>query len=278
MGFLKNLLAMIPGNPLDAVAFRAILNNDATEGLFNRLGVPKNEKERFAEGLFGQREFPPQLVAASFLRREEIVAKPKQGAPIDQEQAEKVLELLQSGELFRDIAFTITTLFAFFELTIGLLGQLVGFLLSLSLVSCASTNGTSKSDDSKPLGKGPGPALVIADEIPFSADAMVRYAVLEECMLPRKLSHFIKEFSQDHSSRFYSNPSQAPKDAQILTVEIVDTMGGGGGAWSGAKAVSIRGSLTQNGEIIVSFMTRRYSGGGAFSIFKGTCVRSWAVA
>ncbi|MGH8550052.1 MAG: hypothetical protein ACRERU_15915 [Methylococcales bacterium] len=113
--------------------------------------------------------------------------------------------------------------------------------------------------------------MVIADEIPFSADASVRQEVRDECQLPGKLSQFIKEYASNYSSHLYSDSTKASKGAQILIVEIYDAMGGGGGAWSGGKSVSIRGTLEQDGQIIGSFKGRRFSGGGVFAGYKGTC-------
>lgn len=138
------------------------------------------------------------------------------------------------------------------------------------LTACASSNGSAPKDTT-PAASGSGPALVVQDAIPFSEDAEVREAVRSECQLPEKLSRFIKEYASDYSSQILSDPAKAPKGAQVLTVEIYNVMGGGGGAWSGGKSVSIKGTLEQDGKTIGSFKGRRYSGGGVFAGYKGTC-------
>jgi hypothetical protein len=57
----------------------------------------------------------------------------------------------------------------------------------------------------------------------------------------------------------------------VLTIEIVNVHGTGGGAYSGAKSVVIEGTLQENGKVIGTFEGSRYSGGGFWGGFKGTC-------
>ena len=60
-------------------------------------------------------------------------------------------------------------------------------------------------------------------------------------------------------------------EGRVLHVEISSVVGPQGGAWSGAKSVTVEGKLTENGEVIGTFKGNRYSGGGAFGGYKGTC-------
>lgn len=149
-------------------------------------------------------------------------------------------------------------------------GMTLAVALSM-LASCTSSKGSGTQSQTTFTPSGSGPVLVIQNEIPFSPDAEVRKAVRTDCHLPEKLSRFIKEYASDYSSQILSESTNAPKGAQILTVEIFNVMGGGGGAWSGGKSVSIKGALQQNGETIGSFKARRFSGGGMFGGYKGTC-------
>lgn len=112
--------------------------------------------------------------------------------------------------------------------------------------------------------------LVIPSQVPFAKDAEVPAAVKEECQLPTKLSDFIRENAKDKFDKVVTDKA-TDKDAMILTLEIYDLEGRGGGAWSGAKSVGVRGKLTQNGKSLGDFKAKRYSGGGAFAGYKGTC-------
>ena len=57
----------------------------------------------------------------------------------------------------------------------------------------------------------------------------------------------------------------------MLSLEITQIMGGGGGAWSGPKRIVLEGTLTEGGQQIGSFRAQRTSGGGAWGGYKGTC-------
>lgn len=57
---------------------------------------------------------------------------------------------------------------------------------------------------------------------------------------------------------------------KALAMKITGLMGTGG-AWSGPKQIAIEGTLWDNGKVVGSFQAMRYSGGGAFGGYKGTC-------
>lgn len=141
------------------------------------------------------------------------------------------------------------------------------FFISLSALSGCASNGNSPVQKVSYTGSG---ALVIKP-IGFNQDAFVREAVKQECDLDGKLTQFIREYAANRYASILTDAAQAPADAQILTVEIQDVEGAAGGAWSGPKVVMIKGSLSQNGKELGDFKARRYSGGGMFGAYKGTC-------
>jgi len=112
---------------------------------------------------------------------------------------------------------------------------------------------------------------LIIKPIGFSKDAEIRDAVKQECKLDSKLTQFIKENANGQYATIVSDSTTGPADAQVLTVEIKEVLGTAGGAWSGPKMVLIKGSLTGNGKVLGDFKARRYSGGGMFGGYKGTC-------
>ncbi len=116
-----------------------------------------------------------------------------------------------------------------------------------------------------------GSGTLVIKPITFRKDAYVREAVKQQCNLDGKLTQFIEEYAADQYANIITEGGRAPKNAQVLTVVIEEVVGGGGGAWSGAKAVKVKGTLTKNGRVIGDFMARRYSGGGFFGAYKGTC-------
>ena len=42
-------------------------------------------------------------------------------------------------------------------------------------------------------------------------------------------------------------------------------------AWTGAKSLTISGRLKEKGRTVARFTAGRYTGGGAFGAYKGTC-------
>jgi len=113
--------------------------------------------------------------------------------------------------------------------------------------------------------------VLFISSIGFNKDADIREAVRNDCKLENRLTQSIESFASKQFTQIETSAASAPKNAKILSVEIEEVQGGGGGAWSGAKSVSVNGKLTQNGKELGSFKGRRYSGGGMFAIYKGTC-------
>lgn len=153
-------------------------------------------------------------------------------------------------------------------------------VLSLILGSCSTANRTSASQpqtDAQAVAEAPvtvaggtGPILVIA-EVPFAKETVVSDAVRNECDLPSKLGQFVQQFAAGGYSQIITDGSQSPGNAQVLKMEISDLVGTGGGAWSGSKMVTIKGTLEENGAVKGNFRARRTSGGGVFAGYKGTC-------
>ena len=109
--------------------------------------------------------------------------------------------------------------------------------------------------------------------VKFSNNAHVREAVVNECNLQSKLPHFIRTYGKKNGvDVVLSNKALNKKQkGRVLLLEITDVNGAGGGAFSGAKSVDVKGRLYENGKLIGSFIASRYSTGGLFAGFKGTC-------
>jgi len=107
---------------------------------------------------------------------------------------------------------------------------------------------------------------------PFSKGNSIRAAVKNECQLQTKLPHFISDFANKHdiTVKLKDHISKKSK-GKVLVLEITGTQGAGGGAWSGKKSVQAKGELFENGKSIGNFTANRYSGGGFFAAYKGTC-------
>jgi hypothetical protein len=140
------------------------------------------------------------------------------------------------------------------------------FILLAGLSGCAK-NGNKPPQPVQHTGTG----TLIIKPISFKNDAYIRDAVKQECDLDGKLVQFIEQFAAGQYANIVTDSNTGSADAQVLTIEIEDVQGAAGGAWSGAKSVVIKGSLSQKGKMLGDFKARRYSGGGAFGGYKGTC-------
>lgn len=112
-----------------------------------------------------------------------------------------------------------------------------------------------------------GGAVDIEKRAPFANNVAVNSAVRTECALETKIPEYVRGYAQGNANLV----DTAGKGARTLSMKIVDVSGAGGGAWSGPKYVTLKGTLRQKGKVIGSFEARRVSGGGAFGGYKGTC-------
>ena len=101
--------------------------------------------------------------------------------------------------------------------------------------------------------------------VPIADNVDVSQAVRNECQLGEKVSSFLAESAPNVIV------SDNPKEGRYLRMEITEVVATGGGAWSGPKWMTVKGTLQENDKPIASFRAKRYSTGGAFGGFKGTC-------
>lgn len=114
--------------------------------------------------------------------------------------------------------------------------------------------------------------ITIARQAPYAQQLNVPAAVRAECNLPVRVSEFVKEFADKKFDKVTLADNVSPKTpGQALSMKIVGMTGTGGGAWSGPKHVTVEGTLWENGKVKGTFTATRYSGGGAFGGYKGTC-------
>ena len=102
--------------------------------------------------------------------------------------------------------------------------------------------------------------------IPFDADAASQ-KIQDECELQNKVPKFLDAYSE----RVELVDGSLGKSGRILELEITEVHAPGGGAFSGPKWMTVEGVLRDNGREVGSFTASRYSGGGVFGAYKGTC-------
>jgi len=115
-----------------------------------------------------------------------------------------------------------------------------------------------------------GQVVTMSQELEFAETSGASGKVQSECTLQTRLPQFIKDYAKGVKVVLAEEVSDST-EGKVLHVEIVNVVGTSGGAWSGAKSVTVKGELTEDGEVIGTFIASRYSGGGAFAGMKGTC-------
>jgi len=131
----------------------------------------------------------------------------------------------------------------------------ISMTLSVFVAALCCSLSASAADD----------AIGIPQVVPFAENLSVPEAVRNECQLGEKVSSFLTESA---SNVKVSNDS---KQGRYLSMAITEVFASGGGAWSGPKWMTVTGTLMENDKAVASFRAKRYSTGGAFGGFKGTC-------
>lgn len=122
-----------------------------------------------------------------------------------------------------------------------------------------------------PLSAQAQESITLQSKVPFAKDTIVPGAVRTECKLPEKTAVYVQQYAGKGMDVKVVDKVSSKTPGKVLVMQITGVMGAGGGAWSGAKSVTTEGTLYNNGKKVGSFKAARYSGGGAFGGYKGTC-------
>ncbi|MGZ3236202.1 MAG: hypothetical protein ACXU8A_02405 [Burkholderiaceae bacterium] len=114
--------------------------------------------------------------------------------------------------------------------------------------------------------------ILIQNPAAFEADAPVDEGVKRQCGIELLVANQVFQNVSDrmHSAQQLAEPEGAGTDP-FLKLTIIKVHGVGGGAWSGAKSITVRADLLRNTEVIASKVFVGASRGGAFNGLKGTC-------
>jgi len=120
-------------------------------------------------------------------------------------------------------------------------------------------------------GDAPAGAVTVNHVAPYAENSGVFDTVKNECQLETKLPEFIQSFAKNAPKVLITTDPLEKVQGKVLVLKIVSVTGLSGGGWTGPKSVTVKGELQEDGKVIGSFTAARYSTGGAFAGFKGTC-------
>ncbi|MBM3115797.1 hypothetical protein [Jeongeupia naejangsanensis] len=119
-------------------------------------------------------------------------------------------------------------------------------------------------------------AVLLEVPVTYHADAGVVAKVKEECkpeeQLATRVGEVMKKLSREGTGTVASAAEAAEAgDAAVLRLQITHVLGVGGGAFSGPKAITVNAELLEGGKVVRQTKINRWSIGGVFGAFKGTC-------
>ncbi|WP_116139247.1 hypothetical protein [Trinickia diaoshuihuensis] len=115
--------------------------------------------------------------------------------------------------------------------------------------------------------------VLLETPVTYASGAGVVDRVKDECHIDELLAHRVGDAlgRLNRTGDGTIDANSAPGDAQVLRLQISYVMGVGGGAWTGPKAISLSADLIDNGKVVRHAKFKRWSVGGVWGAFKGTC-------
>lgn len=118
----------------------------------------------------------------------------------------------------------------------------------------------------------PRPVL-LETPVTYHPNADVSEKIRQECKIEDMLTQrVVPALARGNKGRDGTIPAgTAPGDASVLRLQITYVLGVGGGAWSGPKAITVAAELLDDGKVVRQTKINRWTTGGMFGGFKGTC-------
>jgi hypothetical protein len=110
--------------------------------------------------------------------------------------------------------------------------------------------------------------VAVSRTSPFASDAVVPAKVKAECGFETRLPRAVADSAPEVQ---LVDGAVSRRKGRSLELVIHDIHAPGGGAFSGPKWATVRGTLHSGGKVVGSFRAKRYSTGGAFGAVMGTC-------
>ncbi|WP_224015105.1 hypothetical protein [Paraburkholderia tropica] len=115
--------------------------------------------------------------------------------------------------------------------------------------------------------------VLLETPVTYAPGASVVEQIKDEChiedMLTRHVGAVLRKINRTGDGTISSQVDAG--DARILRLQITHVLGVGGGAWSGPKATTVSADLIENGKVIRHTKINRWSVGGVWGAFKGSC-------
>ncbi|MDR9437181.1 MAG: hypothetical protein RI563_09870 [Thiohalophilus sp.] len=145
-------------------------------------------------------------------------------------------------------------------------------MLPLLLNACRTGIPADGGLNEAPLPSNPDMTVKIRSFIPFQDGAKIATNIKAECIINQQLSHFIRVYGTERDiAVIRSKDIDTASKGRVLSVEIVDAISQGNPFLGHRKFTEVAGTLYEDGKEVASFTGARFSGGGFFGAYKGSC-------
>ncbi len=115
--------------------------------------------------------------------------------------------------------------------------------------------------------------VVLETPVTYAPGAGVVEQVKTECRIEDMLTNHVGDVLR---KRYKDSPGTIeagadPNGARVLKLQITHVLGIGSGAWTGPKAITVVADLLEDGKVVRHTKVNRWSVGGFWGAFKGTC-------
>jgi len=151
--------------------------------------------------------------------------------------------------------------------------QVLSLISLLFIITACGSNQPAPSSDGTTVVKGNAAQTVKVQQfIPYKEGAVIAGNIKTECALNSQLSEYIQSHGNQYNVAVIRSP-QLNKDMEgkVLMVEIVDAVSHGNAFIGHRKYAKIAGTLYENGKKMAAFTATRFSGGGFWGAYKGSC-------
>lgn len=145
-------------------------------------------------------------------------------------------------------------------------------LAVVSLTACGSTGAVKNSSNTSAKHSVTSDAIKVARDIPYKKGSKIALNIRQECKITEQLSEFTQIYGEDRGINVVRVPRVMPKGkGQVLEMEITEAVSQGNAFLGHRKYTAIEGSLYTDGKKVSTFTAARFSGGGFFGAYKGSC-------
>lgn len=147
------------------------------------------------------------------------------------------------------------------------------FATLVIITACGSNPTAPSSDTATTIVSGTSAQTVkVQSFIPYKKEAVIAANIKTECALNSQLSEYIQAYGNEYNVAVIRSPRlEKESQGKVLLLEIVDAVSQGHAFVGHRKFVKIAGTLYDNGKKVASYTATRFSGGGFWGAYKGSC-------